>query len=184
MLEILNTAAAIGTFVVITATAVAAVFQLRHMRAANQLQGLLTVLARVEDSGINAWFTETQRQLPGMLSDPEYVRSLLDFTFDRNVAWLQLGNSYDWIGSLVKNGLISESAFLDVYTFRVIQAWELLKPIVVIGRRNATAALWDSFEYLFVRAQQWRTQYPEGTYPEGVERAPLPAFEEILPNLR
>jgi hypothetical protein len=43
-----STAAAIGTFIVIAATAIAAV-QLRHLRTQNQLTGLLTVLARVED---------------------------------------------------------------------------------------------------------------------------------------
>lgn len=37
MLEIVNIAAAIGTFLVIAATAIAAVIQLRHMRANNQL---------------------------------------------------------------------------------------------------------------------------------------------------
>jgi len=53
--EILSTAAAIGTFVVIAATAIAAVVQLRHLRAQNQLTGLLTVLARVEDPQFNEW---------------------------------------------------------------------------------------------------------------------------------
>ncbi len=125
MLEVLNTVAAFGTFIVIAATAMAAVIQLRHMRASNQLAGLLTVLARVEDANFNAWLTETQRQLPALLSDPAYVQSVVDNTFDRNVAWLQLGNSYDWVGSLVKNRLIPVRAFLDVYSFRVAQAWEL-----------------------------------------------------------
>ncbi len=64
MFEILNTIAAIGTFLVIAATAIAAVVQLRHMRASNQLEGLLSVLARVEDANFNRWLTDTQRQLP------------------------------------------------------------------------------------------------------------------------
>src|SRR5699024_7544955 len=44
----LNTAATLATLVVITVTAIAAYVQLRHMRTANQLEALLTVLARVE----------------------------------------------------------------------------------------------------------------------------------------
>ncbi len=122
MLQTLNTVAAIGTFVVIAATAIAAVIQLRHLRAGNQLEGLLTVLARVEDASFNAWLTDTQRQLSTLLADPAYVQSVIDNTFDRSVAWLQLGNSYDWVGSLVKNRLIPVDAFLDVYSFRVAQA--------------------------------------------------------------
>lgn len=67
-LELLNALASAGTFIVIGATAIAAVIQLRHVRASNQLQGLLSVLARVEDTNFNRWVTAAQRQLPGMLS--------------------------------------------------------------------------------------------------------------------
>src|SRR5579864_3178354 len=120
MFEILNTIAAIGTFLVIAATAIAAVVQLRHMRASNQLEGLLSVLARVEDANFNRWLTDTQRQMPELLADRAYIQSIIDNTFDRSVAWLQLGNSYDWVGSLVKNRLIPIDAFLDVYSFRIV----------------------------------------------------------------
>lgn len=182
MLEILNTIAAIGTFIVIGATAIAAVIQLRHMRASNQLEGLLSVLARVEDSNFNAWLTETQRQMPILLSDPGYVRSVLENTFDRSVAWLQLGNSYDWVGSLVKNRLIPEDAFLDVYSFRVVQAWELMEPMTVLARHNVSAAVWENFEYLYVRALAWSKRHPDGAYPKNVPRAKLPAFEDVVPS--
>jgi hypothetical protein len=182
MLEVLNTAAAIGTFAVIGATAIAAVIQLRHMRASNQLEGLLSVLARVEDTNFNTWLTDTQRQLPELLSDPAYVRSVIDNTFDRSVAWLQLGNSYDWVGSLVKNHLISEEAFLDVYNFRVIQAWQLMAPITVLGRYKVGDSIWENFEYLYVRALAWAQRHANGNYPKHVPRARLPKFETIFAN--
>lgn len=181
MLEIVNTIAAVGTFLVIGATAIAAVVQLRHMRASNQLEGLLSVLARVEDANFNAWLTDTQRQLPEMLADAEYVRSIIDNTFDRNVAWLQLGNSYDWVGSLVKNRLIPEDAFLDVYSFRIVQAWELMEPITVLARHNVSAAVWENFEYLYVRGVDWSARHPDGAYPKHQRRAKLPRFEDVIP---
>ena len=184
MLEILNTVAAIGTFVVIGATAIAAAIQLRHMRASNQLEGLLNVLARVEDSHFNAWLTETQRQLPTMLNDPEYVESVLQNTFDRSVAWLQLGNSYDWVGSLVKNRLIPENAFLDVYAFRVVQAWELMQPMTVLARHNVGDGVWENFEFLYVRATEWVKRHPNGSYPKHVPRTKLPSFEDAVPAAR
>ena len=55
--ETLNTVATVGTFIVIAATAIAAVVQLGHLRDQNQLTGLLTVLERVEDplTGSVAW---------------------------------------------------------------------------------------------------------------------------------
>lgn len=181
MLESLNTIAAVGTFVVIGATAIAAVIQLRHMRASNQLEGLLSVLARVEDANFNKWLTETQRQLSGILSDDTYVRSVIDNTFDRSVAWLQLGNSYDWVGSLVKNRLIPIDPFLDVYNFRVVQAWELMKPITVLARYKAGDAVWENFEYLYVSACDWAARHANGTYPKRMRRASLPPIESVIP---
>lgn len=183
MLETLNTVAAIGTFVVIGATAIAAVIQLRHMRASNQLEGLLSVLARVEDANFNAWLTETQRQLPQMLGDQAYVDSVINNTFDRSVAWLQLGNSYDWVGSLVKNRLIPVDAFLDVYSFRVIQAWELMIPIIVLARYPDAPGVWENFEFLYVQAQLWWKQHDDGNYPKHIPRATLPPIEEVFPEL-
>jgi len=182
MLEFWNTIAAIGTFVVIAATAIAAVVQLRHLRATNQLEGLLSVLARVEDARFNTWLTETQQLLPSMLVDAPYLQSVVDGTFDRSVAWLQLGNSYDWVGSLVKNRLIPIDAFLDVYSFRVRQAWKLMEPLVVLVRRHAYAAVWENFEFLYVRASEWIEKHPEGNYPRNVPHAQLPPYDELYPR--
>lgn len=179
-LELLNALASFGTFIVIGATAVAAIIQLRHMRASNQLEGLLSVLARVEDANFNTWLTETQRQLPAMLNDPAYVASVIDNTFDRSVAWLQLGNSYDWVGSLVKNRLIPIDAFLDVYSFRIVQAWELMVPITVLARHQSSDAIWENFEFLYVQGLAWTKRHEHGNYPSHVKHAPLPKFEALF----
>lgn len=175
MLEILNTAAAIATFTVIAATAIAAVIQLRHMRANNQLVGLLDVLSRVENETSNRWLTEAQRDLPKLMADPQYIRSVVDNTFDRSVAWLQLGNHYERVGSLLKYGLIPEAPFLDVYNERAIQAWEVLLPMTSL-KRQRSAAIWENFEYMYVRAKQWLERHKDGNYPAGVPRANVPPF--------
>jgi len=170
MLEILNTVAAIGTFLVIAATAIAAVIQLRHMRANNQLEGLLNVLARVEDANFNRWTTEAQRQLPAMLADPEYCKKVVEAEYDRDVAWLNLANSYDWVGSLVKNKLIPEGPFLDVYSFRVMHAWKIIEPMALLVRTYQGNATWENFEYLYVKAEDWEKKHINGNYPKNVRR--------------
>jgi len=71
MLEGLNTAAAVGTFLVIGATAIAALVQLRHMRVNNQIEGLLSVLARVEDEHFNTWVSQAQEDVPKLIADPD-----------------------------------------------------------------------------------------------------------------
>ena len=169
--ETLATAAAIGTFVVIAATAIAAVVQLRHLRAQNQLTGLLTVLARVEDPQFNAWVDAARKVIKSRMSEPAYRRSIMDGTFERDSnPWLNLGNSYDWVGSLVKHKLIPEESLLDVYSGRVIQAWDIVEGLVPLMRKRGGQAVWENFEYLVVRAREWNVQNPKGAYPKGVPR--------------
>jgi hypothetical protein len=182
-LELLNTLASIGTFVVIGTTAIAAVIQLRHLRANNQLEGLLDVLARVEDEQFNKWLTDTQHELPKLLDDPDYVQSILENRFDRNVAWLQLGNQYERVGSLLKYRLIPEEPFLDVYCARAIRAWELMLPITGILRRDPVdQSTWENFEYMYVRAKEWMARHKRGNYPAHVARAVVPPYP--LPDTR
>ncbi len=169
-MEVLSTIASVGTFIVIGATAIAAVIQLRHLRASNQLEGLLTVLARVEDPNFNAWVDGARNMLRTKMADANYRRRIRDGTFDReNNPWLNLANSYEWVGSLVKNKLIPEVPFMDVYSSRVMRAWDLMEPLVAITRRRSPA-IWENFEYLAVRARLFNERFPNGTYPRGVQR--------------
>lgn len=168
--ETLGTAAAIGTFIVIAATAIAAIVQLRHLRAQNQLTGLLTVLARVEDPQFNEWVDGAREMVKTRLPDATYRRAILDGTYERkNNPWLNLANSYDWVGSLVKHKLIPEDSLLDVYAGRVEQAWSIIEGVVPLVRRRGPG-VWENFEYLVVRAREWDAAHKNGDYPKGVPR--------------
>lgn len=169
--ETLSTAAAIGTFIVIAATAVAAVIQLRHLRAQNQLTGLLTVLARVEAPEFNSWVDGARDLIATRMPDPAYRQAISNGTFERkDNPWLNLGNSYDWVGSLVKHQLIPEEPLLDVYAGRVVQAWDLVEELVPLMRARLGAGVWENFEYIVVRAREWWREHPDGAYPKGAPR--------------
>jgi hypothetical protein len=169
--ETLSTAASIGTFVVIAATAIAAVVQLRHMQAGNQLTGLLNVLARVEDPTFNEWVDAAREQIANDLPDAAYRRAIFDETFPRrNNAWLNLCNSYEWVGSLIKHNLIPEEPFMDVYSARLLQTWDMLEEVVAIRRRRGDPSLWENFEYLAARAKAWERVHPRGAYPANEAR--------------
>ena len=169
--ETLNTVATVGTFIVIAATAIAAVVQLHHLRDQNQLTGLLTVLERVEDPQFNEWVDGAREVLRSRMPDPAYRRTLLDGTFERrNNPWLNLANSYDWVGSLVKHKLIPKESLLDVYSSRIIDAWEIVEGLVPLVRKRGGPGVWENFEYLVVQARNWSVLYPDGAYPKGVPR--------------
>ena len=173
--ETVSTIAAVGTFVVIAATAIAAIVQLRHLRAQNQLTGLLTVLARVEDPQFNEWVDATRNVLTSRLHDAAYRHAIIDGTFERkDNPWLNLANSYDWVGSLVKHNLIPEESLLDVYSGRVVQAWDLIEPVVPLVRKRGGIVVWENFEYLVVQARKWSKQHAQGAYPKGTPRLHIP----------
>jgi hypothetical protein len=170
-LELLNTLVSAGTFVVIAATAIAAVVQLRHMRMGNQLTGLLEVLSRVEDPVFNEWLERSKRLIEERLPDPNYRRAIASGSFEReNNPWLNMMNSYEWVGSLVKHRLIPEEPFMDVYSARILKAWTVVEPVFAVARRGGDPSLWENFEYLIVRSREWEKTFPNGAYPKGVPR--------------
>ena len=172
--EILSTAAAIGTFVVIAATAIAAIVQLRHLRTSNQLTGLLSILGRSEDPQFSEWREATRNIAAHDMTDAAYRKSIEENTFDRrNAPWLHLYNWYDYIGSLVKQQLVPEESVLDVFSFVVTQDWELGQDIIAVARRGGGPAVWENFEYLVARTRIWSKAHAAGAYPRNAPRIPV-----------
>ena len=68
--EWLTAIGTLGTFVVIAASAVAALMQLRHMRAGNQIVALNEARETIESPAFQETLLFT-RELPQRLTDPE-----------------------------------------------------------------------------------------------------------------
>ncbi len=62
---------------------------------------------------------------------------------------------------------------LDVYAGRVVQAWEIIEPLVPLIRKRNGSGVWENFEFLVVRARKWSTLHPEGAYPKSEQRLPV-----------
>ena len=172
-LELVSIITSAGTFIVIAATAIAAVVQLNHLRTSNQLTGLLSVVGRSEDPQLIEWSNSIKAHV-ARLSDPEFRRVLDDNTFDRNDApWLHLYNWYDYVGSLAKQRLIPVDAVVDVFAFRVVRDWEVGEQLIAICRRKDGPGVWENFEYLVVESKEYIAKNPNGTYPKDKMRLPL-----------
>jgi len=173
-LEVLSAAASVGTFIVIAATAIAAIVQLRHLRTSNQLTGLLNILGRTEDPIFSEWRSTTRKVVKERLPDPAFRRSLEDDTFDRKDAqWLHLFNWYDYVGSLVKQGLMSEEAIMDVYSPVLIRDWNDGQGIIAVIRRDTGPGTWENFEYLVWLAHKWMEFHEGSAYPRNASRLPI-----------
>ena len=184
-LELLNTYAPLGTFLVIAATAVAALVQLRHLRAGNQINAMLSIEDKVQGSAFNDALVLVRGRLAGALEDPdfrEYSAAVSsgrtppqvpqDYKDIRSAVRL-IGNTYESLGLLVKNGTIEATTFLDAYANAVHLAWTALEKYTAFTREVVSLnALWENFEYVAVLSEDWMSKHPT-TYPKGMRRFQL-----------
>jgi hypothetical protein len=169
-LEAWNTAAAIGTFVVITASAVAALAQLRHLRASNQLSGLISVFEMLQDPSVRELVNFVRHELSERMKDDEFRKTLSDIPVDRRKhPEFYLCDIYNHVGSFVRSGLIDERTYLQTDWYNVDLYWSLLAEVIAIGRANRPH-IFENFEYLASRAKAWIGEHPHGDYPGAAPR--------------
>jgi len=170
--EYLSAYAAIGTFLVIAITAIAAVIQLRHIRGANQLTGLLHLTEAWRGDAIQQANKFIHEELPTRLRDANYRAELMAPDPSRRThPELLVADLLEQTGSYIKYGMIDGQQFLDIVAGYVTHMWDCLKGVVAL-RRVATnsSSLYENFEYLAVLAQDFYAKHKGGNYPPGVRR--------------
>jgi hypothetical protein len=178
-LELWNTFATFGTFLVISATAIAAIAQLRHSRGSNQLAALNELRETSERVEYRAAQHFVTTQLAEKLKDPTFryqVANRATGTVENEpfiALTVALGNFYESMAVLVKDGLVDRALALEIWNGPVVANWERLAPVTAILRRKLGSIVWENFEYLTVLSQDWLAVHSDGTYPQGVRRIGL-----------
>jgi hypothetical protein len=176
-LEFVNAAAQLATLIVITATAIAAIVQLRHVRTGNQI----ALLSKLHDSLQSPDFVEARRfvsrELPAILRDPSQ-RALLQLgppgPANLRLA-IMLGNFYENIGMFVRLGIVDRETVCELWNGLIGEAWSGLAPLLALMRKEPVHFdVWENFEYLAMLVEDWVAQHPIGTYPRGARRLTLP----------
>lgn len=173
-LELVNTLATCGTFVVIAATAVAAILQLRHARSHNQIAAILELRETMEMPEFLQARDFVQGDLSEKLQDPAFryqVAVISARTVETRALIARIntvGNFFEIMGALVRTGLVDRSLILQLWDGVIIKAWKQLAPYTAIRRREVGDVLWEKFEYLTVLSQDWFAAHPKGTYPKGL----------------
>jgi hypothetical protein len=184
--EIVTAISSLVTALVIAATAVAAVIQLRHMRSGNLIEAILSFRSMLEDDE----HRKANRLLRGgdlarELEDPQFRRFLYRISkklpmdevpqryIDLMEAAVALGNSFELIGGMVRNRVVAPDVFLANYWWVVTNTWGRMKEYIAMMRQYAGAdSLFEDFEYLTVISHEWAKQHPD-SYARGVARMPL-----------
>jgi len=174
--ELVGAWAQVGTLIIVGASVIAALIQLRHIRAGNQLQALLSLEHDFRSPELQAALSYVQERLAQRLDDPQYRRELERIGFVDPAAHPEMiaCNWLNEMGTLVKRGLVSEETFMDLFARLIAHCWKVVSPAVAIMRRTRGSAQYHDFEYLAMRAARWLEKNPQGFSPRSFARVPLP----------
>jgi hypothetical protein len=184
-LEVLNTTGTLLTAAIIGATAIAALVQLRHMRAGNQITAMLSIGEHIgKDEFKHAEHLVVHKLAPAM-ADPVFREYVVAFIRDPSPAEvgpeyvvlrraaIHIGNTYEELGILVKAGIVDRTLFLDRYCSVIDRSWNRLADFTALIRRaSGDLGIWENFEYVTVLSQDWLKNFPS-SYPKGVRRLEL-----------
>lgn len=173
--EVLTAYSTLGTVVVIGASAIAALVQLRHMRASNQLEAILSLEKDFRSPEVQAALHYVQETLEQRLEDPEYRKDLsaIGYISVERHPELVACNWFTQMGTFLKHSLISEDTFMDLFARLIRYYWKALSPVVAVMRRSRGPGQYDEFEYLALRAIAWLDRHPQGLFPRSMERTQL-----------
>lgn len=168
---------AISTFVtmiVIAASAMAAVFQLRHMRAGNTITGFLGFMDK--------WASPQAREIANYVFSGSVQEKLADATYRQEIMSplvdrlanpeFQYLDFWESLGMLLKLGYFAEDAVMESGGPTAIKVWHALSPVIAIVRRARGPQVYDNFEYLVSRALLWESKHPYGAFPRNTPHLP------------
>lgn len=166
--------ATLGTFVVIAASAVAALLQLRHMRGSNQIIALTECRETLESDAFQEARAFVATELQQLLKNPETRDKLSQPVFPRELRPAgNVANFFESMGAFVRFNIIDRNIACDLWCGVVLASWEALLPVTRI-RRRFDPGIWENFEYLAVLSKQFTERFPT-SYPAGMPRMNLGA---------
>lgn len=163
-----------GTFVVIAASAAAALIQLRHMRGSNQIAALTECRERLESPEFNAARRFVTYELPKRLADPARWREACVAPFDGEYQSIPtVANFFESLGLFVKHGIIDKNIACDAWSGAVLASWNAMLPLTTYLRSQYGAELWNNFEYLAALSLDYQARAErKSTYPSKMKRLP------------
>ena len=166
--------ATLGTFIVIAASAFAALLQLRHMRGGNQIVALTECRETLESEAFQEAREFVMMVLPRLLKDPETMEKLSRPVFPKELRPAgYVANFFESMGAFVRFDIIDRSIACDLWCGVVLACWEALLPVTRIRRRD-DPGIWENFEYLAVLSKQFAERSPT-SYPSHVPRMDMGA---------
>ncbi|HZV78863.1 MAG TPA: hypothetical protein VFF60_04540 [Candidatus Binatus sp.] len=174
-MEAWSLAASVGTLLVIAATAIAAMIQLRHMRSSNQITALSKLEEMWDDPNFRAKRRRVTDGIEEHLLDPQFRQELENEasadSFVEDV--VEVTNFFEGMGIYAKHGFAEQNVIFDFWSQIITSSWQRLAPAVAVMRRTSGPSLYENFQYLAVLAQRFIDAHPNGSAPKDVRRSPI-----------
>ncbi len=177
--EWLTAIGTLGTFVVIAASAVAALMQLRHMRGSNAIVALTECREKLESEEFQNARHFIQTDMLNLLQQPD-IRTQLEAGGPTPLELRQasyVANFFESLGTFVRFGIIDRNIACNLWCSVVARSWDALLPLIRIFRAR-DKAVWENFEYLTVISNQFMDDHPT-TYPAGMDRMPMEKTADV-----
>lgn len=163
------------TFLVIAASAIAALLQLRHMRSGNQISLLTAYNSEFDTQEFQLAFAYVRSVLPERLKDEAVLDELATAPpfVGEYAAIRTIANFFEDMGAFVLTNLLEPDIVCTLYSENVTSAWQSIAPVTALLRHKLQSpAIWENFEYLAFLCVRFIEQHPTGTYPTGLARMP------------
>jgi hypothetical protein len=168
--------ATLGTFVVIAASAIAALLQIRHMRSGNAISLLTAYNNEFDTQDFQLAFNYVRSELPKRLEEDAVLEALADAPpfIGEFAAIRTIANFFEDMGAFVFTNLLDQRIVCTLYSENVTSAWHSIAPVAALLREKLEApSVWENFEYLAVLADDFIKQYPKGLYPAAMRHMPV-----------
>ena len=174
--ELTDLIIAFATLCVLSAAAIAALVQLRHIRASNESNTFSTAFALWYSPGVQHGLRFIQHDLSTKMGDPAFRRELdtQGAVDHEHHPELNVLDFFDNVGIYIVLGNVREALILHPAAQLITTLWHTLSPTIAIMRRKRGKQLYASFEYLAWRSQLWNERYPDGYLPAGFARLANP----------
>jgi hypothetical protein len=167
-----------GTFVVIAASAIAALVQLRHMRGSNQIAVLTELRETMESREFQERYAEVVGRFRERMADREFRKQIMS---ERRLAGIEgvrsavlVGNFFENNGVLVRRHIIDGELFCEMWGPNTVSAWNALEEFIANRRLINGPGLFENFEYLVLMCERHLAKFPHGTFPPNHVRKTLP----------
>jgi len=141
---------------VVVVGAFAAVRQLRHLRASNEVTALQSIIDRFERPDVMESIRFIRGELADKMYDPAFVEALAHNPIAGDArAIIPALNFWEGVGSFVLSGAISEESVMLGFSWSVVRTWEAVSPAMVILRRTQDPLISENFEHLAAFATRW-----------------------------